>query len=289
MSVFVAGVDYSGAAQVPNDTWLVVGELGSLGLDIVTVKNTGSHDMKKELDASTELKTIAMDFPFSLPTEFLRFLERKLSVAEYQQWQQIAEQLVFMSWQEFDALVSEYDMEPKRFTDKNSERTAQSPLHRVNPSMVQMTYHGMRMLAMLDPKRYFVMPFQDRLPGAVAVMEIFPRELLHLLGLPDRGYKGKDKKSREAAMAVRREILDGLIYLKETGDARFQEFPRLSLDNSFKGAVIAADHALDALIACYGAALFTAQDKLFPDPLDSNNLNILLEGWIYAPSKLKSS
>ncbi|MCA9803469.1 MAG: DUF429 domain-containing protein [Cyanobacteria bacterium HKST-UBA02] len=284
MSVLVAGADFSGAAKIPNDTWLVTGTLGSLGLEINSVKNPGSHALTSELKALPELKCAALDFPFSLPTEFLRFTERKLDIPEYQQWQQVAEQLVFMSWEQFEALVLEYDIEPKRFTDKKTARAAQSPLHRVNPSMIQMTYHGIRLLAMLDPAKFSVLPFQDRSPGATPVIEVYPREILYLLGLPDRGYKGKEAKNHEQ----RREIVDGLLNLRERGGEPYQTCPRLTLDKSLKGVIVANDHALDALIACYAAALFVASAELFPDPLDADNLNVLLEGWIFAPTKLRS-
>ncbi len=286
MSVLVAGVDYSGAKTVPNETWLVVGEVSSLGMQVKSVKRTGSHALKKELDELKDLKACALDFPFSLPMEFLRFLERQEGKEEFQEWQQIATQLVFMSYEAFEDRVKEYDIEPKRFTDKNCGRPAQSPLHQVNPSMVQMTYHGIRMLASLNPEKYYVAPFQDPKPEACPVLEVYPREILWLLGLPDRGYKAKEKSKQEKALDLRKEIVNGLVNLRERGDEKYQNCPRLSLDNSMKGQLIASDHALDALAACYGAAIYATQQDLFPDPLDANNLNILLEGWIYAPSKL---
>ena len=287
MSILVAGVDFSGAKTEPNETWLVVSELSSLGMQVKSVKRTGSQGLKKELDAIKDLSVVALDFPFSLPVEFLRFLERKLGKEEYQEWQEVAMQLVFMSYDEFEAMVEEYDIEPKRFTDKNCGRPAQSPLHRVNPSMVQMTYQGMRMLSSLDPNRYWIAPFNDPKPGTCAVLEVYPREILWLLALPDRGYKSRDKKNHEKSLALRKEIVDGLINLRERGDHRYETCPRLSMDNASKGQFIASDHALDALAACYGAAVFAQQKDLFPDPFDANNLNILLEGWIFAPSKLR--
>ena len=83
MSVLVAGVDYSGAKTVPNETWLVVGEVSSLGMQVKSVKRTGSHALKKELDELKDLKACALDFPFSLPMEFLRFLERQEDKEEF--------------------------------------------------------------------------------------------------------------------------------------------------------------------------------------------------------------
>ena len=218
-SITVAGVDFSGAKTTPNDTWLVVGELTSLGLYITQVKNTGSHALMPELMGLEELSVCGLDFPFSLPSEFLRFLTRKLGLEEdFQDWQSVAEKIVFMSWEDFLAYVEEYDLEPKRFTDKNAGRPASSPLHRVNPSMIQMTYHGMRLLATLPPNKFSVLPFQDRVKNGCSMIEVYPREILWLLGLPDRGYKSKEKKTREKAHLLRREIVDGILNLRESGD-----------------------------------------------------------------------
>ena len=119
-------------------------------------------------------------------------------------------------------------------------------------------------------------------------MEMYPREILYLLGLPDKGYKPATKAAKEKALDVRREIVDGLIHLREKGGEKYKECPRLEIDNSLKGQIIASDHALDALVACYATAIYHTKQELFPDPLDANNLNILLEGWIFAPSKLSS-
>lgn len=284
----VGGVDFSGAKTEPNETWLAIAEVSSLGMQLKSVKRTGSHKLKEEIDATKDLSACGLDFPFSFPVEFLRYLERKLEKDEFQEWQEVAMQFIMMSYPDFEAFVDEYDIEPKRFTDKNCTRPAASPLHRVNPSMIQMTYHGLRLLASLNPERYYILPFQDRVKNGCSVMEVYPREILYLLGLPDKGYKGQTKSSKEKALEVRKQIVDGLIHLRERGDEKYRTCPRLEIDNSLKGQIIASDHALDAVVACYATAIFLSQGELFPDPLDANNLNILLEGWIFAPSKLSS-
>lgn len=289
MMGLVGGVDFSAAKTNPNETWLAIGEVSSLGMEIKSIERVGSQNLKKELDQISDLQVCGMDFPFSLPMEFLRFLERKLEREEYQEWQEVAMQLVFLSYEQFEEMVEEYDIEPKRFTDKNCARKAQSPLHKVNPSMVQMTYHGIRLLASLDPERYHIPPFQEKLSKGCCVMEVYPREILYLLGLPDRGYKSTTKPKEEAAHKVRREIINGLVELRGRGDERFANCPRLKIDNSIKGKIIASDHAVDSIIACYASGIYASQPDLYPDPFDANNLNILLEGWIFAPSKLALS
>ncbi|MFN8550672.1 MAG: hypothetical protein U0103_04210 [Candidatus Obscuribacterales bacterium] len=51
-----------------------------------------------------------------------------------------------------------------------------------------------RLLATLDPKRCAVLPFQDRVKNGTAILEVYPRQTLTSLGLPDSGYKSKDKE-----------------------------------------------------------------------------------------------
>src|SRR5262249_21747050 len=151
---------FSGAKSVPNDTWLVTGHLGSMGLEIASVKNPGSLALAAELDALKELRACAFDFPFSLPVDFMRYLARKLGCEEFQEWQEMALNLVCMTPEEFAAMASEFEA-TKRFTDKNAGRQAKSPIHHVNPNMVPMTFHGIRLLARLNPSRYAVIPFQS--------------------------------------------------------------------------------------------------------------------------------
>ena len=47
------------------------------------------------------------------------------------------------------------------------------------------------------------------------------------------------------------------------------------------------DNALDAVIALYATAIWLVAPQLFNDPYSANDANVLLEGWIYAPSRLK--
>lgn len=286
--MLVGGVDFSGAKTVPNDTWLVTGILEARDLHINSVKNTGSHGLAKELDGLKELSCLAMDFPFALPVEFLKFLARKLEKDEFQEWQDAAEPLMFMDFEQFKQHVDEYGIAAMRHTDSNALRVAKSPLNTGNPSMVQMTFYGMRMLATLNPEKYALLPFQEDKRGKVPcnVIEIYPRELLYIFGLPDQGYKTKDKKNQEKAHAVRKEIVDGLLHLKDANGDKFHDCPRLHIENSLKGALLAHDHTVDALVACYGAALYHSMPKLFDDPWDFGDENMLVEGWIYAPRNL---
>ncbi|HEY9712541.1 MAG TPA: DUF429 domain-containing protein [Chroococcales cyanobacterium] len=280
----IAGVDFSGAKEAPNNTWLCMGNLGSLGLEILEISKVGSHKIARELSDKNGLEVAGFDFPFSLPDEFLRFVAEKLSAEPFQEWQQVAERLIFMPFEEFLALAVEFKKEPKRIADKATSRPAQSPLHRGNPSMVQMTYQGIRMLASLDPARFAVLPFQNLVAGKCAVLEVYPRESLHALGLPDSGYKSKEKKEQDKVTAARRDIIKNLIEIRERKGITHKDCLRLNLSPKVQHIAVESDHALDALIACYTAALWASVPAYFRDPFSMDDVEILLEGWIYSPT-----
>jgi hypothetical protein len=147
--------------------------------------------------------------------------------------------------------------------------------------MVQMTFHGIRLLATLDPSRFFVLPFQDVIENACAVLEVYPRETLFCLSLPDTGYKGTGEKPGKK----RAEIVNGLLNLRDLGCHK--DCPRISFNKNIERQMLENDHALDAVLACYATATWKTAPQLYKDPFDADDLNVLLEGWIYAPSLLK--
>ena len=284
--ILIAGVDFSGSKTIPNDTWLTIGKIGSLGLEIMDVRKVGAHALGKELSENKTIQAVGIDVPFSLPVEFLEFMAAKTLRPNYQSWQEVAEQLVFMSFEDFQALVVEFKKEPKRHCDKVLTTPAQSPLHRGYPTMVQMTFQGIRLLATIDPKRFYVLPFQSDIPFGCAVIEVYPRETLRYFNLPNTNYKAKDKKDLEKALAIRKQITDGLVAIREKKGLTYKDFPRFSLPKRFDHLVNESDHALDSIIACYATAIWKTAPQLFADPLDSDNLDVLLEGWIFAPKPL---
>jgi predicted nuclease with RNAse H fold len=284
--ILIAGVDFSGSKTVPNDTWLTIGKIGSLGLEVMDVRKVGAHALGKELSENKTLQAVGIDVPFSLPIEFLEFMAAKTLRPNYQSWQEVAEQLVFMSFEDFQALVVEFKKEPKRHCDKVLASPAQSPLHRGYPTMVQMTFQGIRLLATIDPKRFYVLPFQSEIPFGCAVIEVYPRETLRYFNLPNTNYKAKEKKDLEKALVVRKQITEGLVAIREKKGLTYKDFPRFSMPKRFDHLINESDHALDSVIACYATAIWKTAPQLFADPLDSDNLDVLLEGWIYAPKPL---
>lgn len=279
----LAGVDFSGAKTDPNPTWLAVGRLGNLGLEVMDLKQVGSSALAAQLMKHDNLDAVGIDCPFSLPSDFLSYLAAKKLRPDYQSWQEVAEELVFMSFDDFVEAAKAFKKEPKRFTDSAVASPALSPLHRGNPSMVQMTFHGIRLLAALDPKRFFVLPFQKSIDFGCSVLEVYPRETLRYLTLPNTGYKSKDKKEAEASTEVRRKIIQGLVDLRDKKGLTYKDCPRLTISKGIERLCEGSDHALDAVVALYATALFVSAPQLFDDPLNADNLDVLLEGWIYTP------
>lgn len=99
--VICAGVDFSGAKNLPNNTWLALGSLSNLGLEIVSLNNCGGHQLAKQLNQTANLKAVGLDFPFSLPTMFLEFLGDKRERKAFQSWQEVAEHLAFATFDDF--------------------------------------------------------------------------------------------------------------------------------------------------------------------------------------------
>jgi hypothetical protein len=281
----VGGVDFSGSKEIPNDTWLAIGRLDGLGLEITGLKKVGSHKLAAEIAALPKLKAVGLDFPFSLPADFVRFCAEKKGAKDFQSWQEVVEFLIFTSFEDFAALIKEFSKDSKRLTDTRYKGLAQSPLHRGNPSMIQMTYQGMRFLASMDPKRFRVLPFHDRTPDSCLLLEVFPRATLWCFGLPDSGYKSKEKKDIEKMQTARRDLLNKLLGLRDRKEEVWRAVPRLSVDKKLQHTAIESDDALDAIIACYATSVWLAAPQLFEDPYDCESEDMLLEGWLYAPVK----
>jgi len=282
----VAGADFNVTKENPNETWLVVGRLSNLGLELLDVKKTGSHVLGKDLSNHKTLSALGIDCPFSLPAAFLDFLAVKKTRKEYQSWQEVVEELVFIPNDEFSALAKEFGKEGKRITDGVTGTTAVSPLKRANPPMQQLTFHGMRVLASLDPARYFVLPFQDAIPFGCALLEVNTRDTLKHLGINDSAYKSKDKLSQEELEAAREKIIHNLTKLKEKKALTFKDYPALIIQKHYMHNFLHSDSALSALIACYTTALFASAPTHFDDPFDADALEVLLEGWTYRAKQL---
>jgi hypothetical protein len=283
---FVGGVDFSGAKEAPNETWLAIGNLSSMGVEIVDLQRIGSHKLLNQLAAGPPLIALGLDFPFSLPIDFAQFIAEKQSLPSFQSWQELAECLAFISFEQFISLVDQFGKETKRHTDKLSKPVAQSPLHRGNPSMVQMTFQGIRLLASLDPAKFSIAPFQKDDRAKCQVLEVYPSASLNSFRLPCRGYKSKEKKDQDAVFAARKSMIRQLMQLRETGDVALKDVPRLDMSTQMESNAITSDDAFDAIVACYTAATLVDAPRYFSDPFETDNLDVLIEGWIFQPDKI---
>lgn len=298
MDAIVGGVDFSGAANASanaakdaphasNDAWLALASVGSQGVEIVDVEKVGAHALSRVLNENKSVTLVGVDAPFSLPNGFLKHLAQQVPRGDFESWQQIAEHLVFTSQDDFIGLVSAYKKDEKRFCDSAVQPSAQSPLHRGNPAMAQMTFQTIRMLATLDPKRFWVLPFGDPIAFGCGMLEVYPRATLNFFGLTESGYKSKDKKDYDKVSELRRKIATDLQEIREKKGVTFKDIPRLSIPKKFMHFVAESDHALDAIIACYTTGMFKLVPQFFADPLAADNLDVLLEGWIYSAARAK--
>lgn len=147
--------------------------------------------------------------------------------------------------------------------------------------MLHLTYHGMRVLASLDPARHFVMPFQNSIPFGCAVLEVQPKDTIKYLGLTHIEYRSKEKGDEKLAEAQREKMVLSLMKVKERKALTFKDLPPLIVQKNFMHNFVHNEHAVDALISCYTTAMFVHAPEHFDDPLASDALEVLLEGWTY--------
>lgn len=261
-----AGVDYSGDMRDPKEaTWLAVVELAGERLRVVRLEATGRHRLESLLrDPDSDLlRTEAMgfDFPFGLP---VRFAESVLGGPfDEEGWWRLARKLGSMTRPEYLTAIQEYRTahgEPLRFTDERAR--AFSPLHRVNPDLGPMTFHGIRMIA-ADRSRYAIRPF-ERAKGR-RLLEVYPGATVRSLSLAGNA-TGTEKIAA---------ILDAL----ESLDAYPVEFHEGLRDraNNRRDALDAVVAARSAAMAVLSGEADTELDQLAGEEAT----RVRLEGWIY--------
>ena len=304
MPTTIIGVDYSGAIERGNrsKTWIAQGQLtddGELELCLDDNPRRIRRAQLCELLANTAAPAVAaMDFPFGVPRAFATRLCGDLKPAVMPDvWQAIAD--AGMTQAEFiaarDRFVAYYTNperagvvplpadtlyccsgEPHRAGDAKYLSGPFSTLHNANPSMPQMTYHGIQMLQRLynhNPDGHWCVPPME--PTAqpehtVTLLETMPGAFLQVCGLPSRGYKAKSAK----AQALRHNILDGLP--TRTG------WPALDL-TAVRNNCLANDDCLDAVVAFVCAASWARCQAHFHHPAADELADAQLEGWIYIP------
>ena len=262
-----AGVDYSGDMRDPRDrTWLAIVELRGERLRVSRLEPTGRHGLQGFLRDPHRLlmhvEAIGLDFPFGLPIPFAESLLGEPVPEEG--WWALARRLEKMSRPEYLVAVQEFrdaHGEIKRLTDEKAG--AFSPLHRVNPDLGPMTYHGIRMVAE-DRSRFALRPFETA--QGKLLLEVYPGGFLKTLSLPaGSGSRG----------ARNRAILNALMNV--------EELP-VDLDEEHARTCANKRDALDAVIAARltARAVLTGEvdrtaDELAPGEGD----RVRREGWIY--------
>ena len=286
----IVGVDFSGA-QTSNSTQVTKGVLRGSDLELepcdALPKNLPcTHNKLKKLilDLRSD-SVVALDFPFSVPWAFADALtdaqkkDRAFQMPDL--WGIVAE--AEMDYSRFEKLRNSFverHGEVMRRGDANFAGPY-SPLHVVNPSMLKMTYHGMRILHQFRKAGCRIPPLPDIKCKGPILLETMPGVLLRTFGLPAVNYKTKNKSNDRDPEAVRRKILDGL---ESKSGVKLKNF------DAIKSECIKNHDKLDSLVAAIGAAMWVINESQFLTPRKSipqtEELDYaLLEGWIYAPKK----
>ena len=251
-------------------------------------KRQAAHDdLEVRLFKLTNEAVVAMDFPFSVPQAFADALadaEREKRASDMSEiWSIVAKEgLSFRRFQELRDSFVKCHGETMRRGDVNFAGPF-SPLHDVRPSMLQMTFYGMKMLYQLRQSGFRVPPLSDDKCKGPKLLETMPGVLLRTFCLPAQNYKNPNKSNGGDPKRVRRQILDGLIARSDVS---------LEIADQFQENCIRDDNCLDSLVAAIGAAMWAMDKSQFLHPRESISQKeeiqaAQLEGWIYAPKPTK--
>ena len=287
----VLGVDFSGG-ETDNSTQVTQGVLRGSDLELkprvsLPKRLPATHDKLKELIRSLPSDAVvALDFPFSVPRTFADALtdaqkkDKALQMSDL--WAIVAEEE--MNYNCFEELRDSFVKRHGEAMRRGDVYFAGpfSPLHTVNPSMLKMTYHGMRMLHELREAGCRIPPLPDGKCDGPILLETMPGVLLRTFGLPATNYKTNNKTNNGNPETVRREILDGLEF---NSGVNLENF-----DDDIKLEFVKNHDKLDSLVAAVGAAMWAMSESKFLTPRKSIPQSeeydyAQIEGWIYAPRK----
>ena len=273
----IIGIDFSGAKRDRN-TWVAQGNLVS---DRTLVLESAQMMRRKdvcELLTAVDTPTVAaIDFPFGVPRAFAQFVS---DAANIESMPDVWRILAGLSLEEFtgtrDGFVERFG-ELKRAGDESHFPESFSPLHKVNPNMLPMTYYGTKMLYELHENqgvRWIVPPLHsaDEEDKVVTLLESMPGAFLKAIGFEYAVYK-RYKKARNA-LQNRGFILDSLS-CKSCID-----LPNIA---ELRDDCLANDDCLDSVIAAVTAACWARDATRFRHPNSDELAAAKLEGWIYVP------
>ncbi len=218
--------------------------------------------MLTDSDASSmHIEAIGLDFPFGLP---LPFAETILGGSFPDEgWWALVRKLERLSRPDYLVALQEFrdgHGELKRLTDEKAG--AFSPLHRIDPDLGPMTYHGIRMIAE-ERSRYAVRPFESA--RGRLLLEVYPGAIARRLRLGEAGH-GSGRVSA---------ILGGL--------EKLERLP-VEIDDAQRSRCLSRRDALDAVIAarCAAMAVLSGEVEKSPEELcPGEGDRVRKEGWIY--------
>ena len=300
----IVGVDFSGA-QADGKTWITKGilytedsfDLKGGSLVLLSCNPVPREDLTELLKALPNDAVAALDFPFSVPIEFSKYMECPNSEMPGL-WQAAAA----MRREEF---IAQRD----KFVEGNGALLRAGDLHvpgcfsclqNFPLNMVPMTFHGMEALHSLRKAGCRVPPLDDEGHDRAILLEVMPGAALKAFKLPDKGYK-----EGQNAFEDRRKILRGL---RKVSDVKLINLP------DFSDHCMFSDDALDSIVATVVAALWTMDESESAFKKPSNTRKVAdafaqykgkrkispgidqlteeeaarKEGWIYVP-KINSS
>ncbi len=279
MATTLIGVDFSGS-QADNATWVAMAAVGDDGrIEWQTPFPIRRADLEQLLLTIEGPAVAALDFPFGLPADFavtqgfIRWGEGlmdscdRMSTTDQSEFEEVTAQYL-AAYRQSDGLPvhCRCRREPSRVCDNYP---AYSPLHGVQPSMRQMTYHGMAMLGRLLARargRFSIPPLPaNSSRWQVALVELMPGQLLRARGDSGVGYKNGDNNLQR-----RHEILS----IVETWiGSPLPEHVRL--------ACRANADCLDAVVNLAGALEWHRNPDSFNHPNAAQQGFAHDEGWLY--------
>ena len=248
----IVGVDFSGARD-DGKTWITQGfietedsfDLKKGSALLLSCEPVPRQELIERLKSLPEDAVAALDFPFSVPIEFSEFLGCPNSEMP-ELWRSVSA----MGREGFvarrDAFVRDKG-EPLRAGDLHVPG-CYSCLHKANPNMVPMTFHGMEMLHTLwNQTNCQIPPLKEYKRNATTLVEAMPGAALRAFQLPDKGYK-----RGQTAFEDRRKILRGL---RRVSDVKVVNLPDFHEHSMF------SDDALDSIVAAVVAALWVTDES----------------------------
>jgi len=263
---FFGGAEYGGDMRdVRTGTWLAVLELQGERLGLVQLEPTGRSGFHATLrDAGPALRdaeAIGLAFPFGLPLPFAETLLGGPFPDEG--WWALAKRLDRMSRPDYLVALQEFTEANGELKRVTVETTGEfSPLHRTEPDLGPMTYHGIRMIAE-ERSRFAVRPFETA-QGRL-LLEVSPRSLAGRL-------RSEEDGGHNRALSA---MLQGL--------AQMPHWP-VDIAEPFRGRCLSHRNAVDAVLAARcaaGAVLSGETERATEDLAPGHGERVRREGWIY--------